>query len=99
MYVFNLEPQLPSDFELGNWFLSTSPLVPFTGTPVMERVSSIRRYKLIGRRFTIELRDGIAEAERSIESAAGLGQILDEIFNITPPVPAEEIFARIGGER
>jgi N-hydroxyarylamine O-acetyltransferase len=99
MYVFNLEPQLPSDFELGNWFTSTSPLVPFTSTPVMERVSSTRRYKLIGRRFAIELRDGVAEVERSMESAAELGQILDEIFHVTPPVPAIEIFARIGGER
>src|SRR5262249_49726585 len=95
MYVFNLEPQLQSDFELGNWFTSTSPLVPFTSKLIMERVSSARRYKLIDRRFTIELRDGVPEVERSIVSAAELGQILDEIFHITPPVPAEEIFIRI----
>jgi N-hydroxyarylamine O-acetyltransferase len=95
MYVFNLEPQLQSDFELGNWYTSTSPLVPFTSSLIMERVSSAKRYKLINRSFTIELRDGVPEVERSIGSAAGLAQILDEIFHVTPPVPAEEIFMRL----
>jgi N-hydroxyarylamine O-acetyltransferase len=97
MYVFNLEPQLQSDYELGNWFTSTSPLVPFTGTLILERVSSEKRYKLTGRRLTAELRDGVPALEHSIESAAGLGQILEETFHVTPPVPAEEIFMRIGG--
>jgi N-hydroxyarylamine O-acetyltransferase len=95
MYVFNLERQLQSDFELGNWYTSTSPLVPFTSSLIMERVSSGKRYKLINRRFTIELRDGVAEVERSIGSAAEFGEILDEIFHVTPPVPAEQIFSRI----
>jgi N-hydroxyarylamine O-acetyltransferase len=96
MYVFNLEPQFQSDYELSSWFTSTSALVPFTSTLIMERVSSEKRYKLANRRFIIELRDGVAEVERSIGSAAELGQILDEIFHVTPPVPAEEIFGRIG---
>jgi N-hydroxyarylamine O-acetyltransferase len=97
MYVFNLEPQIQSDFELGNWYTSTSPLVPFTSTLIMERVSSGKRYKLINRRFAIELRDGVAEVERSIGSAAEFGQTLDETFHITPPVAAEDIFIRIEG--
>jgi N-hydroxyarylamine O-acetyltransferase len=96
MYVFNLEPQLQSDFELGNWYTSTSPLVPFTSMLIAERVSSGKRYKLVNRRLTIERRDGVVEEECSIGSAAQLDQILDEIFHITPPVPAEEIFNRTG---
>ncbi|HWK45861.1 MAG TPA: arylamine N-acetyltransferase [Stellaceae bacterium] len=96
MYVFNLEPQIPSDFQLGNWFTSTSPLAPFPRTLIMERVIADKRYKLINRRFTIEARDGQIAVERSIDGAEELGQIFDEIFNVTPPAPVEEIFVRIG---
>jgi N-hydroxyarylamine O-acetyltransferase len=96
MYVFNLEPQIQSDYELGNWFTSTSPLVPFLSTLIIERVSSDKRYKLVNRRFAIEARDGQVAVERSIGSADELRQVLDETFNVTPPAPVEEIFARIG---
>jgi N-hydroxyarylamine O-acetyltransferase len=96
MYVFNLEPQIHSDYELGNWYTSTSPLVPFNSMLIMERVGSDKRYKLINRRFAIETRDGQLAVERSIDSADALRKVLDETFNITPPAPVEEIFARIG---
>jgi N-hydroxyarylamine O-acetyltransferase len=96
-YVFNLEPQIQSDHELGNWYTSTNPLVPFISTLIMERVSSDKRYKLIDRKFAIEARDGQVAAERSIGSADELRQVLNETFNVTPPAPVEEIFTRIGG--
>jgi N-hydroxyarylamine O-acetyltransferase len=96
-YVFNLEPQIQSDYELGNWYTSTSPLVPFMNMLIMERVSSDKRYKLINRRFAIEARDGQVAAECSINSADHLRELLDETFNVTPPAPVEEIFTRIGG--
>ena len=94
-YVFNLEPQIQSDYELGNWYTSTSPLVPFTSMLIMERVSNDKRYKLVNRRFMIEARDGQLADERSIDSADEFRQVLDEIFNVTPPAPVEEIFPRI----
>ncbi len=97
MYAFNLEPQLHSDYELGNWFTSTSPLAPFTHMLIMERVSVDRRYKLTNCRLAIEARDGELVVERTAASADELRQILDEIFNVAPPAPVEEIFARIGG--
>jgi N-hydroxyarylamine O-acetyltransferase len=62
----------------------------------MERVSSDKRYKLINRRFAIEARDGQVAVERSIGGADELGQVMDETFNVTPPVPVEDVFARIG---
>jgi N-hydroxyarylamine O-acetyltransferase len=95
-YAFNLEPQIQSDHELGNWYTSTSPLVPFISMLIMERVSSDKRYKLINRRFMIEARDGQVAIERSIGSADELRQVLDETFNVRPPAPVEEIFTRIG---
>ena len=97
MYVFNLEPQIQSDYELGNWFTSTSPLVPFLSTLIMERIGGDRRYKLTNRRFTIEARDGEVVVERPIDSADEFGRLLDETFDVLPPAPAEEVFARIGG--
>jgi N-hydroxyarylamine O-acetyltransferase len=97
MYVFDLAPQLQSDYELGNWYTSTSPLVPFTSMLVMERLSSDKRYKLVNRRLRIEARDGQVASERSIASAEELRKVLEETFNVTPPAPVEDIFNRIGG--
>jgi N-hydroxyarylamine O-acetyltransferase len=94
-YSFNLEPQLQSDHELGSWFTSTSPLAPFVGTLIMERVSGDKRYKLVNRRLAIEERDGNVVAERPVGSAEELGRILDETFGVVPPVPTEELFARL----
>jgi N-hydroxyarylamine O-acetyltransferase len=96
MYVFNMEPQIPSDYELGNWFTSTNPLAPFPTMLIVERVSRDKRYKLINRRFVIEARDGEIVVERAIEGPEEMGRILDETFNVAPPAQAEEIFARIG---
>jgi len=95
MYVFDRTPQLPSDYELGNWYTSTSPFVPFTSMLVMERVSRGRRYKLVNRHLTIEGRDGEPVSERVLGSAAELQQVLDETFGVTPPASSDEIFAVI----
>jgi N-hydroxyarylamine O-acetyltransferase len=97
MYVFNLEPQIQSDYELGNWFTSTSPLAPFPNMLIMERLGANKRYELINRRFAIEARDGKIAAERSIDSAREFAEVLDETFGVTPPAPVEELFKRIGG--
>ncbi len=98
MYVFNLEPQLPADYALSNWFTSTSPEAPFVSRLIMERVAGGTRHKPIDRRYLIEARDGEVVAERPLDSADDLGRVLDETFNVTPPAPMEEVFARIGGE-
>jgi N-hydroxyarylamine O-acetyltransferase len=96
MYLFNLEPQIHADYELGNSYTSTSPQVPFFGMLIMERVTSGKRYKLINRRFVVEARDGEVTSESSLDSADALHVVLDRTFNVTPPAPVEEIFDRIG---
>jgi N-hydroxyarylamine O-acetyltransferase len=95
LYVFDLAPQMQSDYELANWYTSTSPLVPFTSMLVMERVSSQRRYKLVNLRLSVEARDGRLLVERSIGSAEELGHVLDGTFNVTPPARVEDLFRRI----
>lgn len=87
MYIFDLAPQIQSDYELASWYTSTSPFVPFTSKLLMERVSSEKRYKLFNREFRIEARDGQLVLERSIGSAEELHQMFDETFNVTPPAP------------
>jgi N-hydroxyarylamine O-acetyltransferase len=94
MYAFDLVPQIQADYVLGSWYTSTSPKVPATTTLMMERVSRGTRHKLVNRRATVEARNGELIAEHIIESAAELGRLIDEIFQVTPPVPVEDIWAR-----
>jgi N-hydroxyarylamine O-acetyltransferase len=95
-YVFDLTPQLPADYAVANWFTSTHPEILFTNTLLAERLTGEARYNLINTRFTERRRDGIA-SERTLASAGELAQVLDEVFDIEPPVPAAEVFARIAG--
>ena len=95
MYVFDLEPQIQSDYEVSSWFASTHPNLPFSTTLIMERVNSDRRHKLTNRRLIVEACDGQPVEDRSIGSADELRQVLDETFNVMPPAPVDEIFARI----
>lgn len=97
MYVFDLQPQIPADYALGNWFTSTSPLVPFTSRLIMERLSRDKRYKMNNRTFLIEAREGEVVSQRELASAGAFGQVIDEIFRIVLPAPVDEIFRRIEG--
>jgi N-hydroxyarylamine O-acetyltransferase len=97
MYVFDLQPQILSDYVLGSWYASTHPSMPFTSMAVMERLANDRRYRLVNRRLVTEARDGELISERMIETAAELAQVIDEIFGVSLPVPAEEIWARTNG--
>jgi N-hydroxyarylamine O-acetyltransferase len=97
MYCFNLEPQFPSDFELGNYYTSTNPAAPFLHVLIMERLAADKRHKLVNTRYAIEARNGHVAEERMLASAQELGQVLNDVFGVTPPVPLTELFARISG--
>jgi N-hydroxyarylamine O-acetyltransferase len=94
-YVFNLEPQIPSDYEVANWYTSTSLKVPFASTLIMERLTPDRRYQLVNNRFITQMRDGEVVEERVIGTADELGRLLDQTFHVRPPAPAQEIFERL----
>ena len=94
-YVFNLEPQVPADYELANWYTSTNPGVPFVRTLILERLGRNRRYKLVNERYIVQTRDGMVAEERAISSAEELGQLLEQTFRISSPAPAQDIFARV----
>jgi N-hydroxyarylamine O-acetyltransferase len=97
MYVFDLQPQIQADYELGNWFTSTNPTIPLTTRLIMERLSPGQRHRLVDRTLSTEARDGVVVAERTLASATELGDALHDVFKIVPPVAAKEIFERTGG--
>jgi N-hydroxyarylamine O-acetyltransferase len=96
-YVFDLAPQLPSDYAASNWFASTHPDFVLTNTLLVERLTATARWTLIDTRLT-ERRPGGAVIERTLETADELAAVLDEVFDIEPPVPAAEVFAKIAGK-
>lgn len=96
-YAFNLEPQIPADYELGNWYTSTSPKAPFLHVLIMERVAADRRHKLINRRYIVEARDGEPVEETPIADAKSLGRILVEVFGVVPPGSVGDLFDRLEG--
>ncbi|MGN6466730.1 MAG: arylamine N-acetyltransferase family protein [Rhizobiaceae bacterium] len=95
-YLFDLTRQEPSDYEMANWFTSTSPQHVLVQNLVMERVVDGRRYKLVNRRFVVEKRCGRVVEAGNVESVEALRRLLGETFRIEPPVPVEQIFARLG---
>jgi N-hydroxyarylamine O-acetyltransferase len=81
---------------MANWFTSTSPQHVLVQNLVMERVVDGRRYKLVNRRFVVEKRCGRVVEAGNVESVEALRRLLGETFRIEPPVPVEQIFARLG---
>jgi len=97
MYAFDMQPQIPADYVLGSWFTSTSPLVPFTSRLIMERLANDRRYKLNNRTFLTEAREGEVTDQRELAGAGEFSQVVNDIFRISLPEPAEKIFERLEG--
>jgi N-hydroxyarylamine O-acetyltransferase len=93
-YVFRLDPAVAADYEMGNWFTSTHPQSLFVSTLIAERLTDDRRYNLVNTRLTERGRDGSA-VERTLSSAAELGEVLDQVFGVEPPAPVETVFARL----
>jgi N-hydroxyarylamine O-acetyltransferase len=93
-YVFNLEPQLPADYAVANWFTSTHPEVLFTSTLLAERLTEGARYNLVNARLTETPRGGPA-SERMLASPAEFGEALEGLFGVAPPAPIGEIFAKV----
>src|ERR1700722_16195976 len=76
LYVFDLQPQIQADYELGNWFTSTNPSTPLTTRLIMERLAGGKRHKLVDRALSTEARDGEIVAERTLQSANELSEAM-----------------------
>jgi N-hydroxyarylamine O-acetyltransferase len=93
-YLFTLEPQVPADYEVSNWFTSTHPQSLFVNALLAERLTDQARHTLFNTRLVERGRDG-SVVERTLASAAELGEVLDGLFDLAPPLPAEAVFARL----
>ena len=97
MYRFNLEPRLPADYEVSNWFTSTHPDSRFTTGLMASRVLPQGRLNLLGVDLTIHSPDGPPQARR-IGSAAELHQLLTQDFGLRiDATDAERVFEKIAG--
>jgi N-hydroxyarylamine O-acetyltransferase len=93
-YRFTLEPHRPVDYEPLNWFTATYPRSLFVNNLVLERLRPGLRANLLNDRLTLS-RAGSAPQVRRIENAIDFAQVLDSVFDLLPPVPAAELFARV----
>jgi N-hydroxyarylamine O-acetyltransferase len=95
-YVFDLQPQIHADFELGNWYTSTSPGVVFANVLIIEKVGGGKRHKLINRNFLVEARNGEVKEHHELTSAEAFVATLSDHFGLDLPAPADEVFDRLG---
>ncbi|WP_417563904.1 arylamine N-acetyltransferase family protein [Microbacterium sp.] len=94
LYRFDLQAQLPVDYEASNWYLSTSPTSKFVTTLTAARATSDRRYALAGRRFTTH-RPGQPSQHVVLEDAAALRRVLEERLLIeTSALDVDRAFAQ-----
>lgn len=94
VYRFTLEPHRPVDYEPLNWFTATHPASVFRHNLRLERLTPRLRAGLLNDKLTLRPVDGAAQSRR-IETASDFAQVLDEVFDIAPPVSAEWLFERI----
>ena len=94
VYQFTLEPHLPVDYEPLNWFTGTHPGSIFCHNLRLERLTADCRAGLLNDKLTLRTPDGAVRTRR-IATADDLASVLDEVFDIAPPVPADQLFARV----
>jgi len=97
VYRFDLVPQLPADYATSNWFTSTHPDSIFVNALLAERLTPEARYSLFNHKLTTRWADGRTE-QRTLTDADDLAQVLDQAFNLSPPAPAETIWAKLSEE-
>jgi N-hydroxyarylamine O-acetyltransferase len=88
LYRFDLQPQTPADYEMGNWYTSTHPRSRFLNNLVAARPAPDRRFALLNREFAVHRLGGPSE-RRTLADAREVRQVLEEAFGVTPPDGAE----------
>jgi N-hydroxyarylamine O-acetyltransferase len=88
MYQLSLAAEAPSDWEMANWFVSTSPDSIFTTTLIVARPAGEHRYALRNNRFREYRADGTTE-QRLIANADELVLVLRNEFKLNLPPSAE----------
>jgi N-hydroxyarylamine O-acetyltransferase len=82
LYAFSLEPQLPVDFEVANYYTSTHPDSIFTRTLTAQRTTPEARYLLRGRELTVARADAVSSRTLGEDELLG---VLAESFGLEFP--------------
>jgi N-hydroxyarylamine O-acetyltransferase len=88
LYRFDLQEQLPADYEMGNWYVSTHPQSRFVNNLMAALPAPDRRYALFNSEFAVHHLDGPSQ-RRTLAGAAEIRQVLQEVFGLTPPAGPE----------
>ena len=94
VYRFTLDPQLPIDHEVANWFTSTHPNSLFRSNLLIERLTPDSRISLFNKRLTHRYPDGRVE-ESILPTPGAFGQALAADFSLEPPADPGTLFARL----
>lgn len=93
LYVFTLQPMLPPDYEMGNWFTSTWPQSRLRQNLVAALAYPSGRYTLANREFIRRASDGSTE-KRELATPAELLEVLERYFTLS--FPADTRFGHPG---
>jgi N-hydroxyarylamine O-acetyltransferase len=94
IYRLSLEEQAPADWEVANWYTSTSPKSVFTNSLMVARPVGDRRYGLFNNDLRIHYSDGRTE-KRSLSTPDELASVLLNDFAIILPEGANELLTRL----
>jgi N-hydroxyarylamine O-acetyltransferase len=94
LYRCTLQPHLAVDYLPLNWYTATHPSSIFRHNLLLERLTAQHRVALLNDRLTVTPFDGPLR-QRRIASAAEFGDVLDQLFDIEPPLPVAELFERV----
>lgn len=95
LYLFDLQPQLPIDFEVANHYVSTHRDSFFLTTLMAARPATGCRYGLFNTELTIRRTAGGADRS-TLESVGELKNALSDLFRIELPA-GPELDAALGG--
>jgi N-hydroxyarylamine O-acetyltransferase len=84
LYVFDLNAQLPQDYEAANWYLATHPGSQFVKGIIAARAAPEARHALRNTRYTVHARGG-APRRRHLASVEELREVLATDFHVEVP--------------
>ncbi len=98
MHRFDLQRQVPADYEIASWYLSTHPNTQFRRNLLASRTAPEGRYALLGNRFTLHRGNGTTE-RRFLDTPDALRATLERDFAIRLPADPglEAMLARLAG--
>jgi N-hydroxyarylamine O-acetyltransferase len=84
LYQFDLQEQLPPDYEVSNWYVSTHPQSIFVNSLLAGRATPDRRYALWNNQLAVHHLNGGTD-KRTLATAAEIREALETEFGLTLP--------------